>query len=625
MLHNLACAANENKMMTQVQSPKPQQDENVVANSIERHNLKRKSTTSIDGSQVGNSTKHSVLSLTKPSYALALGSKNLRAENRARLSHLLRQLLRQQNWTEASGVLSVLLKGTGKDKTLPNNRFKYTALMEVLTHISGDDSNVTTIKNIYDVWMRKIGLPKGRQVEGKFVVHLEFILFCLTEGNVEDAHQAALSLIQENAFDRDPVSCMVIGLTFYQLWYSTVPKEMLLTDSEQVAVSLPAIDNTNSQEAVTDYPCNSDSSIKNERISSMEIGDRLLEENSMGVNIETGKLTQNFQPQGFYANSTDDTGNEGSIFNFGDRFQYASNFSALEGLDSLLLPVRLPRSFENSEDFLYLQTEMFNNYYKEAVKYLRLALCSTLPVLAALLPLIQLLLVGGQVDEALKVLHEFCCISNTTLPIRLRAKLLEHVDRRNNTVLFTCYEDMLKKDPTSSHSLAKLVTMHRNGEYSSESLVEMIALHLDATYADHNTWREFASCFLKLSENKEDRMSCCQNGNGSGLEKKCSVTFNEIPDMFKEGKSRKNWRLRCKWWLKRHFSRNTVASEIAAGDLQLPTYKAASACHIYGPELAYVTDVYTCLEEKNERDLFLFLELNIGKSIRLCSSFAQRE
>ena len=39
------------------------------------------------------------------------------------------------------------------------------ALMEVLTHISGDYSNVTRIKNIYDVWMRKIGLPKGRQVE----------------------------------------------------------------------------------------------------------------------------------------------------------------------------------------------------------------------------------------------------------------------------------------------------------------------------------------------------------------------------------------------------------------------------------------------------------------------------
>lgn len=63
--------------------------------------------------------------------------------------------------------------------------------------------------------------------------------------------------------------------------------------------------------------------------------------------------------------------------------------------------------------------------------------------------------------------------------------------------------------------------------------------------------------------------------------------------------------------------------QFTTGDLRLPTYKAASACHIYGPEFAYVVDVCTCLEEKNERDLFLFLQLNIGKSIRLCSSFAQ--
>lgn len=96
----------------------------------------------------------------------------------------------------------------------------------------------------------------------------------------------------------------------------------------------------------------------------------------------------------------------------------------------------------------------------------------------------------------------------------------------------------------------------------------MIALHLDATYAEHNTWREFASCFLKLSEHVEDRMSCCQNGNESGLKRSCSVSFNEIPEIFKEGKSRNNWRLRCKWWLTRHFSRNTLAAEIAAGKLR---------------------------------------------------------
>lgn len=49
---------------------------------------------------------------------------------------------------------------------------------------------------------------------------------------------------------------------------------------------------------------------------------------------------------------------------------------------------------------------------------------------------------------------------------RLRASLLEHFDRRNNAILSTCYEDILKKDPTCCHSLAKLVSMHQNGTSS---------------------------------------------------------------------------------------------------------------------------------------------------------------
>ena len=57
--------------------------------------------------------------------------------------------------------------------------------------------------------------------------------------------------------------------------------------------------------------------------------------------------------------------------------------------------------------------------------------------------------------------------------------------------------------------------------------------------------------------------------------------------------------------------------QLAAGDLQLLVYKAACASHIYGPETRYVVEVYTSLEKKNETDLFLFLKLNIGKSLQL--------
>ncbi|RVX02021.1 hypothetical protein CK203_019447 [Vitis vinifera] len=125
---------------------------------------------------------------------------------------------------------------------------------------------------------------------------------------------------------------------------------------------------------------------------------------------------------------------------------------AKERWDSWLLPLRLPHSNANFEDLIHLHRELINDYYKSAVKYLKLALYSTPPILAALLPFIQvisifffilflafslklklskeeeswktendvtrLLLLGGQVKEALNELEKFSHNSNATLPIR---------------------------------------------------------------------------------------------------------------------------------------------------------------------------------------------------------------
>ena len=46
---------------------------------------------------------------------------------------------------------------------------------------------------------------------------------------------------------------------------------------------------------------------------------------------------------------------------------------------------------------------------------------------------------------------------------RLKASLLECVSGRQPTVLLTSYEDILKKDPTCSHSLAELIRLYKNG------------------------------------------------------------------------------------------------------------------------------------------------------------------
>ncbi|KAF5751290.1 hypothetical protein HS088_TW02G00303 [Tripterygium wilfordii] len=225
--------------------------------------------------------------------------------------------------------------------------------------------------------------------------------------------------------------------------------------------------------------------------------------------------------------------------------------------------------------------------YKRAVEYLRLALDSSHPMLPALAPLIQLLLFGRKFDEAFDTVNKFCENSHTPLPFRLKASLLEHFCGDDYAMLSACYEDILKRDPTCSYSLERLVSMHNNGDYAVESLFDMIVLHLDGTFAQHKTWKEFADCFLKLYK----------------IEKDGNVLYSICKD------SIKTWKLRRRWWSRRHFSPDILASEIAGGDFPLLTYKAACAYHLYGMEFGYVSKACACLEkEQINSDLFAYLK-----------------
>ena len=103
------------------------------------------------------------------------------------------------------------------------------------------------------------------------------------------------------------------------------------------------------------------------------------------------------------------------------------------------------------------------------------------------------------------------------------------------------------------------------GDYSPQSLLEMIALHLDAVFVEHDTWREFALCFLKVSRCEEDEMSVCLHGNEGEKRQSYSFCYNGIPKMFTHGKSVGLWRSRCRWWSTRHFSKSILASEIDVG------------------------------------------------------------
>ncbi|RVX03977.1 hypothetical protein CK203_021599 [Vitis vinifera] len=533
--------------------------------------------------------------------------------------------------------------------------------------------------------------------------------------------------MQERDFGSGPILNLVVGLAFYQLWYFTIPKEMQLrdlgesctpTESEMSATRFSnTVGNSEGYSAIDvlkeEYSSESDSetSVRNDKGNAVNANIDLHRELSEGINDNLRSEKSFPQPQDFYMNSAGNTGHEetsfpydgdnitqlASIFSghgfwsfdllqervrFHELFLYFSDQSCIlinlsiwqgERWDSWLLPLRLPHSNANFEDLIHLHRELINDYYKSAVKYLKLALYSTPPILAALLPFIQLLLLGGQVKEALNELEKFSHNSNATLPIRLRASVLEHFDRENCVGLSTCFEDILKKDPTSSYSLAKLISIHQNDfkrtrklaephpphsthpnhktrlqelkintlfgkgeekrreddipekrDYDAASLLEMIALHLDATYAEFDIWREFALCFLKLSQCEEDRMSVCLDGNEGKHKPKYAVRFNRIPNIFIEGKSGKTWRFRCRWWLTRHFGKNIINSEVAAGKLELLTYKAACALHMYGQGFEYVVGAYNCLDKEKNRDMLLFLQMHMHTSTGFYSYFGER-
>ncbi|XP_022734868.1 uncharacterized protein LOC111288303 isoform X2 [Durio zibethinus] len=578
--------------------------------------------------------KRVILSLTKPSFLLTLGRVHIRWENRQKLCYLLEKLVKQHNWAEASGILSLLLKGTSNACSADLNRLKYSVSIRLLKHIEGGHVDIRRIRDIYEIWMSRIR-SKTVQVEEQIALHLEFMLFCLTHGNLGWAHQAALSLMKEHDFSCHPMSNLVMGLTFCQLWYSNLTEEVKMRDSNQdyfpqqsdtsgskfsnQIVSTEENSAAYTLDAVTSQ-YNSETSVMKDKRKTLVADSQLHREVPVqnDVNLQSAHLPQEVEPLGSYQNSAE---NEAGFYNDSGYTCDPSVFSALEGLESWLMPFQLPHS---SENFAYLHRQMLNNHYNDAVKYLRLAFHSVPPLSAALLPLVQLLLIAGQVNEALSEVKKFCNNSNMPFPFRLKASLLEYFYSNDSVVLSNCFEEILKKDPTCSHSLARLVSIHQNGDYSLESLMEMIALHLEATYPESNIWREFASCFLKLYQYEEDRLSVCLNGNKGEQKANLSVQYKRMPKIFTEGKSRNAWRLCCKWWLKRHFGKKMLESEIASGVLELLTYKAACASHLYGQEFNYVVKVYAHLQEQNDRDLLKFLKIHMENSVRLNLKFQEK-
>ncbi|KAL5714704.1 hypothetical protein ACHQM5_016628 [Ranunculus cassubicifolius] len=342
-------------------------------------------------------------------------------------------------------------------------------------------------------------------------------------------------------------------------------------------------------------PDSAESSYQDVGLQDLYVADSL-ESSSRGDSVSSTRIAKMepsnrvFRPQDFYCSYSEEMSGDSE-----DYHDKKDSIFKFHWCDVSLLPLRLLELNENFGNSISTYLGTLNDNYIKGVKHLRVALYSTPPIMASLLPLVQQwrLLLGFFFKVNLGELSHIFVI---------RANLLECVDSKNSITLSACYENILKKDLACSHSVGRLITIHKNGYYGVLPLLEMIAFHLDVTKGTPTIWEELASCFLKLSRLsfEEDKLSVC------GDEEEDGGNFPLKSEL---------WQSRCKWyWPEQHFDSYTSEQ----GDLKLLTVKAACASHLYGPGCKYTRSAFDCLEkEKKTRDLMCYLELHMNSSVNV--------
>ncbi|VAI72571.1 unnamed protein product [Triticum turgidum subsp. durum] len=401
------------------------------------------------------------------------------------------------------------------------------------------------------------------------MVKLELALFYLSQGKIDDAHNATRVLIAKDGLQKEPTLNLIHGLISYDKWYSGLPKDMQLerfdvyNESCKISMSSNTCGENGLQDSSDDncsidvddasFPaCSSESSINNGNIDKKcKIPKKsrsvypVKENDSVDSQVKEEVVSADFR----------------SVF-------FNTSDAPTCGLEQSLLPLRLKHAAGTSSDcfdsyWKYKSTP--NAFYADAERCLKVALHSSPPVMAALLPLIQILLLGDKLKDALCELEKTCRSSTTALPFRLRGRLLEYFDQNQVSTISSCYEEALQRDPTCSYSVERLTEMHRKGDAS-----------IDA--------------------------------------------FSSLSSVFFEQHTRESWKHRCKWWMNRHFSQNIYMSETAKGDCKLLASKASCASHMLGPGFPYVKAAKSYLSKQEAKHESGFLSSNMENSVKLLQS-----
>ncbi|RLN13299.1 hypothetical protein C2845_PM09G07710 [Panicum miliaceum] len=360
--------------------------------------------------------------------------------NRRRLGRILHELAGAHRWREAAGVVSTQLCGTRRPGSFQETRSLFVAAMEIHKQLTEDsgvkqgsrNSYYLRTQKLFDVWMKKLiwfpSCPK------KHLVTLELALFYLSQGNIDNAYNTTRILITKDRLQTEPILNLIHGLISFDKWYSGLPKDMQVEEFDMAVKKLSLVDDSDDNSIDDDaslHPCSSESSINNENHNREMVKKPGLAHPKEEID-PLGSVNEDFRS--IFLNTSD---------------------GPTCGLEKSLLPLQLKIQTGASNDCFdkYWQYKSTPNAsYEDAEKCLRLALRSNPPVMAALLPLIQILLLGDKLKDALDKLERTCLSSTTALPFRLRGRLLEeYFDQNQVSTISSCYEEALRRDPTCSY------------------------------------------------------------------------------------------------------------------------------------------------------------------------------
>lgn len=549
--------------------------------------------------------------------------------NRGRLGRLLHNLTRTHRWRDAAGVFSALLPAFQHPDSSEEAHSIFVAALDIHRKLEGNSGNVHGGKRryyhraekIFNVWLpRLVWLPTSAK---KHLVKLERALFYLSQEKIDDAYNSTRALIAKDGLQMEPTLNLIHGLISYDKWYSGLPKDMQLEELDVYNEACTTSEASNGHE---------ESGLQDSSNDSIDVDDASFRPCSSESSISNGnidkkqKIYKKYFPV-YSVKENDSVGSDVKEVGCTDfRSVFFSTFdSPICGLEKSLLPLRVKRAAGTSNDsfdsyWKYKSTP--NHFYADAERCLRVALHSSPPVMAALVPLIQILLLGDKLKEALCELEKVCHSSTTALPFRLRGRLVEYFDQNQVSTISCCYEEALRRDPTCSYSVKKLIEMHRKGYYNTVRLLELIALHLDSVNGKPFIWEELVSCFLRLFSDRTTENEDCFSCNVEG-DAKINAS-SSLSSVFCEQHKRESWKLRCKWWMNHHFSQKNYMSETEEGDCKLLACKAACASHLFGPRFQYVKAVEGYLSKQEAKDEFGLLSRNTENSVKLLRSLEKQ-